>query len=94
MSVSYWEMPYLAQQIEDALAHAAPRIGTNSTWETWDMENGAWSDTGASVLPAEPKNAYIGNNYHWFTWDSTTSAYVDSGVIAGYPAYDGGVEAV
>lgn len=86
-----WNVPYSAQQLQNAWANCAPKIGTNETWETWDIDTGDWSDTG---VRAAVKDAYIGASNHWYVWDSLTSAYVDSGVVAGYNAYNGDVEAV
>ncbi len=87
----YWHLPWTGQEIQDALANAAPRIGTNNTWETWDISTGTWYDTGVN---AEAKNPYIGANTHWYVWDDELGSYVDSGLIAGYVAYTGSVEEV
>lgn len=92
--VTYWNVPYTDQQIEDALTYSAPRIGTNNTWERWSITQGEWEDTEVSVLPIPPHDPYIGANLDWYVWDSTTEQYVDSGVVAGHPAYDGSVQEV
>lgn len=91
MADTTWQVPYSAQQLQDAWANCAPRISANYTWETWDIENGDWVDT---QVNATAHNPYIGTANHWFVWDDSTSAYVDSGLIAGYTAYTGTVEAV
>ena len=86
-----WQVPYTAQQLQNAWANCVPKIGTGGTWETWDISAGDWSDTG---VVAAVHNAYIGANNHWYTWDDDLGAYVDSNVVAGYTAYTGNVEEV
>lgn len=91
MATNYWYLPYTGQGIQDALTNAAPRVGASGTWEVYHAATGTWDDTG---VQASPRNPYIGQNGHWYVWDDEAGDYVDSGLVAGVPAYNGGVQEV